>query len=930
MPIQEENIKFLASQVMDDVPEGGGAATGNEIPDGVMNNVFEDISDLDRAMGRFNLRKLFLAVRTLSTDLFGGAKSVVTALPEDPAIGYTLFTTNDPFDTREQAANRVEAYLFKGPMWAGALYENHIQGMRQIRIIQRDETTTLPPRGKTLCLVQNEGQPNEVEQYVRVTEVSAEMQTFTDAQGNDFQRLIVSLDLSDALRFDFTGHQVNNQDNYNYTNGARLRDTTVADATRYFGAQPLTQAAEIGDLQLRAASMFTQLVPAAQSEEPLANQMLNPELVQSIEAGTRTVDVPQQAHTLARQVTAENRRLNWIETLAPVPAPGAFTVSYMAQGNWYTLTDDGEGAIFGSDPGFGTGTIDYVNGNVTLTTGALPDAGSQIIYTYGSRVHYEVRSGSQAINANEARLPFTLEHSPVIPASVSMLWTTNGETKTATVNASGEITGDAIGTLDSFDGIGELVFTTLPDRGADLIIDYQWYEAGNAGEQVKADETYTNSASIQLNATPKAGTLKITVPLTGPSDSRWRPDYSPYAVEQNGDLVVPAGASASRSIASWKSEFVAQDTIIGTISGNTITITATTVPVTVIYRGYGLSGWRNNESTKDLQISPAGDFHFQYIVDGITTNSVAATDTTPIAALELDLLPNNIDAIVPDSVRFRLGGKTYDDRSGNLLTDINSQTGSGLVAGSIDYEAGIASVTFWEDGQPVCFTVSSQLTVHGQWTATEGFFRTPSAPLKPESLQIVGTTEDGEQIIALADENCEFNHEWLQGQANYTFGTAAGTCGKWVDDASLTPAEKEEDWYDPANVENGEIYKPKPMITSTLRYNAVAFTYLPLDADIVGIDAVRLPADGRVPIFRPGNIVMVMHPSEIAPETVTNGGTIATRPRVALVPPVATVSGAVSLGCMTITILPGRNMGTRPSAGRRTASMPTISASSGR
>ena len=83
MPIQEDNIKFLASQVMDDVPEGGGAATGNEIPDGVMNNVFEDISDLDRAMGRVNPRKLFLAVRTLSTDPFGGAKTVVTATPED-------------------------------------------------------------------------------------------------------------------------------------------------------------------------------------------------------------------------------------------------------------------------------------------------------------------------------------------------------------------------------------------------------------------------------------------------------------------------------------------------------------------------------------------------------------------------------------------------------------------------------------------------------------------------------------------------------------------------------------------------------------------------------------------------------------------------------------------------------------------------------
>lgn len=876
MPIQEQNIKFLASQVMDDVPEGGGAATGNEIPDGVMNNVFEDISDLDRAMGRFNLRKLFLAVRTLSTDLFGGAKTVVTALPEDPAIGYTLFTTNDPFDTRAQAANRVEAYLFKGPMWAGALFENHITGMRQIRIIQRDETTTLPPRGKTLCLVQNEGQANEIEQYVRVTEVTAELQTFTDSQG-DFQRLIVTLDLSDSLRHDFTGHTPSRTSNYNYTTGARLRDTTVADATRYFGAQPLTQAAEIGDLQLRAASMFTQLVPAAQSEEPLANQVLNPELVQSIEAGTRIVEVPQQAHTLARQVTAENRRFNWIETLAPVPAPGAFTVSYMAQGNWYTLTDDGEGAIFGSDPGFGTGTIDYVTGNVTLTTGALPDAGSQIIYTYGSRVHYEVRSGSQAINANEARLPFTLENSPVIPASVSILWTTGGATKTATVSAAGEINGDATGTLDSFDGTGELIFDTLPDRGADLIIDYQWFEADDPGESVKLTEAISVAGTAALSQTPKPNTLAIDIKLVPHKYFGWR--LKVRAVEQDGNLVVSKQDAKDGWSSSAAGARVVSSQIIGTVTGNTININVSAISVQI-------TGWRGsfwNNETKGFDINTGEDGEARYVADGVTSTSTAATDTTPIAALELDLVPNTIDPIVPDSVRFELGGKTYDDRSGSLLTDIDSQTGSGLAAGSIDYEAGTASVTFWEDGQPVGFTVTSLLTVYGDWTATEGFFRTPSAPLKPESLQIVGTTEDGEQVIALADENGEFNHPLLQGTVNYTFGTAAVTFGEWVDDASLTEEEKEEWWYDPGNVVGGEIYRPRPMITSTLRYNAVAFSYIPLDASIVGIDAVRLPADGRVPIYRPGDIVMVMHPQETAPETVTNGGTIATRPRVAWV-----------------------------------------------
>jgi hypothetical protein len=42
MPIQEGNIVFVRHQVMDDVPEGGGAATGMVIADGAVNTVTTD------------------------------------------------------------------------------------------------------------------------------------------------------------------------------------------------------------------------------------------------------------------------------------------------------------------------------------------------------------------------------------------------------------------------------------------------------------------------------------------------------------------------------------------------------------------------------------------------------------------------------------------------------------------------------------------------------------------------------------------------------------------------------------------------------------------------------------------------------------------------------------------------------------------------
>jgi prophage antirepressor-like protein len=52
------------------VDSDGGAPTATVITDGTSNAIFPDISELDRAGGRVNLRKLHVSVQTMDTDTY--------------------------------------------------------------------------------------------------------------------------------------------------------------------------------------------------------------------------------------------------------------------------------------------------------------------------------------------------------------------------------------------------------------------------------------------------------------------------------------------------------------------------------------------------------------------------------------------------------------------------------------------------------------------------------------------------------------------------------------------------------------------------------------------------------------------------------------------------------------------------------------------
>lgn len=245
-----------------------------------------------------------------------------------------------------------------------------------------------------------------------------------------------------------------------------------------------------------------------------------------------------------------------------------------------------------------------------------------------------------------------------------------------------------------------------------------------------------------------------------------------------------------------------------------------------------------------------------------TGTPVTRQDTMAPQPMVINLTPRNAETIVPGSVGFWFAGWYYEDRRDGLLwTSIDTRTGAATVAGVINYKSGMATVGWWNAGYNFtgqqAVRVGTLLTAYGEWTAERAFFRTAGSPLRPASLFVQATAEDGTLMTGTADANGVITGTWMRGNVQQEMGVVRVEFGQLV-----TAAGNEgEDWYDAAAVVAGMIWHPKKTIPATIRYNAVVLANLPLNADILGIDPVRLPTDGRVPIYRPADVV-VLHSTQ--------------------------------------------------------------------
>lgn len=261
--------------------------------------------------------------------------------------------------------------------------------------------------------------------------------------------------------------------------------------------------------------------------------------------------------------------------------------------------------------------------------------------------------------------------------------------------------------------------------------------------------------------------------------------------------------------------------------------------------------------------------------EGTVSGEVLTVD-----ALQVDVTKGYAESLVPNATRFIVGGRTYVDRAGVLYYNLNPATGAGTLGGGIDYGSGVAHLSDWASNVAPAPSLKTLLTQRRAAIADETCFRVALAPVRPGSLSVRATPllPDAAAIHVTADTNGTIHQAGVcEGTINYSTGVVRIRWGGWVNDADLTPQQKTEVWYDANAVmaRNGvnQIFKPRPVYADTVVYDAVGYSYLPLNADLLGLDPVRLPSDGRVPVLQTGDLALILHHHAVEVASPVAGGT---------------------------------------------------------
>ena len=889
--LTQQDLQIYPSQRMTDTPDGGGRMVGQPLK-GEDNEIFPIVSDVDRTMGSFDARLLYPAVLRDDKEPLYGGHFIISEPPKADNVSYLAFKARNYGETRQDIMPRIEAYSVPTIEGRMTMMGKHLAGVRLIQAYQRIEAP-LPKVGERYCL-QFEDKSNAQTayryEYFRIADLSHEVRTFEVPMPNgdvrEIQRRVLKMEITNPLANDYEGVKYP-QEGYAQT-AVRILETQVADSAAYYGVKPVKTELKRGDLTVAVKEIYEKLVPTATAETPYADRYpviggasLSVDYERGMIQGVRGIyglnvtavpaaKVSNARHTAYIEIKDGNQGTAWAPLLQPAPAPGSLTVSYMSLGVWYGLSDAGD-YILRTEDGTAAGTVSDT-GSAVLTLPALPDVGSRIVLQWGDASNYRTfdaqASGKTPVvrQVSGGALVPSAPAGYIKPGSLRLSW--NGKTAQ---DDKGRLKGQAQGSVDYMRGAAVV---TGGLEAAPVTVSYQAYtgkevaavinDTGAAALDTRIGKTAPGSLQLALlyRASAAAGTARwvkaeYNLSVSGNILAREKHDVKILADsakyqgqtlirltdDGNGGLLLPDGTKLNgASIDYADGHIVIPD---AKTAGIPIRITLKTGETATVAPGASVTDYDGGTSYLLTERTVTG---VSVYIEQAAASRIADTAVRTVSVTET---PSNLSASIYNGTQggapvfntwaFEIGGVKIIERNGTLYRNWDYAKGTGEAVGRLT-EGG--EITFTAENLDfAALKITAGILAKNTERVYAYAGRTEAAPVKPESFTVYAVA-NGQTVSGRADADGHITGG-ITGSIHYETG-----------------------FY--------QIAASDGLIAETLRYNAVTQDHIPLDSSIIGIDSVRLPADGRVPVFRKGDMIVIGNRlKQDLGQTFTGGQTVA-------------------------------------------------------